>query len=55
MKNETEKPQDMADVFVRDNLEFMIPLQKRSQVLKTLREHFKVTEKLVLEPKEEKT
>lgn len=49
---ENERPENMDDVFVRETIEFMIPLQKRSQVMKKLRECFKVTEKIVIEPKE---
>ena len=47
-----EKPQN-DEIFLKDNIEFMVNLRIRQQVLKVLKENFKVRELLVIEPKEE--
>ena len=48
---ENERPEG-EDIYIRETKEYLIPLKIRSEVMKVLREHFKVSEKLVIESKE---
>ncbi len=50
MNDPNQKPEG-DDIFIRDEIEFLVPLKMRSQVLKLLKENFKVTSKLVIEEK----
>ena len=51
MNDSNARPQG-EDIYIRDEIEFLVPLKERSKVLKLLKEHFRVTEKLVIEPKQ---
>jgi len=53
MNDQNERPKG-EDIYIRDEMEFLVPLKMRSQVIASLREHFKVSEKIVIEPKEDK-
>jgi len=49
-----EKSKQNEDIFFRQNYEFLVQYNINSQILKILREHFKVREVLVIEEKDEK-
>lgn len=49
--NYNEKPNN-DDVFIRREMEFLVRLDIKPEVLKILKENFKVTEKIVIEPLE---
>jgi len=51
---ENQKPENMDDIFSKENLEFMCQYKLRSSILRKLREEFDVKEMLVISKKENK-
>jgi len=49
-----DRPEDMADIFSKENLPFMCQYKMRSSILKVLKENFDVEEMLVISEKKEK-
>jgi len=52
MANQNEKPEG-EDIYIKENLVFLVQLKMRSKVLKTLKENFNVKEILVISEKKD--
>jgi hypothetical protein len=52
--NDNQKPENMDDIYSKENLEFMCQYKMRSAVLRKLREAFDVKEMLIISEKKEK-
>jgi hypothetical protein len=51
--NDKQRPENMDDIFSREQLEFMCQYKIRSQVMRVLKENFDVKEILVIQEKKQ--
>lgn len=54
-KDLNNRPENMDDIFSKENIEFMCQYKVRSQVLRVLKENFDVKEMLVISEKKHDT
>ena len=45
-----EKP-NSEDIFIREKIEYFVPLNMRSEVMRVLKKNFEISERLIIEEK----
>ena len=52
MAQKQQQGERADEIYIKEELTYLVPLNIRSQIMKVLCEHFKVSERIVIEPKD---